>query len=89
MPNTVALDASGSVAWNGKPVARDKLGAHLRAVPSLNPVPPMVLSIDARANCEAAASVRREIDEALNCKASGLCGEGDGDWSKRFPYLNR
>lgn len=87
MPNVASLGASGSLVWNGKPVAREELRSLLAKVPSLNPVPPSVLSVDGSANCGDVELIRRDIDEALNCQATGLCGQASGDWLKRFPAI--
>jgi hypothetical protein len=83
--NRVGVAQQGTLTWNGASVTPEQLRRYLQIVPTMNPPPPVVLTVDPQADCRAVADVRHEIDTSLNCAETGICGEGSGDWLKRFP----
>ena len=74
--NYVSITQDGALHWNGKPISSVTLGEYLRQSRQLNPKPVVFLETEMGAPCEALEAVRKQMDEALECKKSGLCSEG-------------
>jgi biopolymer transport protein ExbD len=78
--NTVKLEKAGTLRWNGVQIDEARLTQYFQAVNTLNPVPTVVLKVDPDADCAAVERIRDQLEEQMQCKASGRCGEGDGVW---------
>ncbi|TMJ11804.1 MAG: hypothetical protein E6G94_15110 [Alphaproteobacteria bacterium] len=85
--NYVRIDKSGALTWNRMPIDVATLREYLHIVRTMNPVPATVLTIDPGTDCETVRRIRLEIERALDCAHSGLCGEGPAaaDWNAS-PY---
>lgn len=79
----IHVTSDDAVIWNGKTITTDKLSNFLALQRELNPRPQTSLIVDAGAGCKIVVEVRRRMEEALNCKSWGGCGEGHG-W-RRYP----
>jgi hypothetical protein len=82
--NYVAVDERGGLTWNGVPIGADTLREYLKIVPTMNPVPATVLSIAEGADCATVGLVRQEMEKALDCAHSGICGQGprNANWDR-------
>jgi hypothetical protein len=78
--NHISIDADGSLHWNNAPVERPLLRQYL-AVSARVPSPPATaLRVHPSADCETVRNIRQDMEEALKCSGTHLCGEGEGDW---------
>lgn len=77
--NRVIVGPRDQLTWNGKPSTADEVGQYLRVAPIVDPAAPLVLTVQAGADCAMVRFVRREIDVALNCEETNICGEESGD----------
>jgi hypothetical protein len=74
--NYVAVTQDGALHWNGKPISSARLDEYLRQSHQMNPEPVVFLETEMGVPCEAIDAVRKQIDEALECKKSRRCAEG-------------
>ena len=74
--NYVAISQDGRLHWNGKPISSEVLTRFLRQSHKLNPEPVVFLETEMGIPCKALDAVRNQMDDALECKASGRCAEG-------------
>lgn len=77
MLNKVALDRTGALYWNGKPVTKEVLDQYLAQSEGLNPEPWVFLETEMGAPCASLDAVRDQIDKHMHCtSASRRCNEG-------------
>jgi hypothetical protein len=74
--NKVAVDHTGALYWNGKPISGEQLNDFLRVSHSLNPEPVVFLQTEMGVPCSTIAELRKRMDDALECKKSHRCAEG-------------
>ena len=74
--NKVALDRNGVLYWNGSPISRSKLGSNLRSSHQMNPEPVVFLQTEMGTPCNDLNALRKQMDDALECKESRRCAEG-------------
>ena len=74
--NHVAITRDGALHWNGEPISSARLSQYLRQSHQLNPEPVVFLETEMGVPCDALDAVRKQMDQALECKRSGRCAEG-------------
>lgn len=79
--NSIWIAADGTLRWNGNPVSGSTLREKLVFIRDLRPPMAVILRVDADADCETVGTIRSDMEALLNCRSSGLCGEGDGEWN--------
>jgi hypothetical protein len=72
----VAVDQSGKIFWNGKPISFEKFSEFVSAAHRMNPEPQVFLEIEAGTPCEELERVRDEMDRKLACDRNSVCSEG-------------
>lgn len=78
--NTVQLDETEILRWNGVKIDETRLSQYLERAQGFEPKPSVVLKIDPETNCAAVERIRDRIEAQMHCKSSRLCGEGEGSW---------
>jgi hypothetical protein len=74
--NYVAVTYDGVLHWNGKPISSARLREYLRQSHQLDPEPIVFLETEMGVPCETLDALRKQMDNALECKKSGRCAEG-------------
>lgn len=74
--NEVSLGQNGTLYWNGKTVSRALLDQLLRQSHLLDPEPVVFLQTEMGVPCSALDALRKQMDDALECKKSSRCAEG-------------
>jgi biopolymer transport protein ExbD len=74
--NEVAIDHTGALYWNGKPISREQLIEYLKISHTLNPEPTVFLQTEMGVPCSALDALREQMDQMLECKKSNRCAEG-------------
>ena len=74
--NKVALDRTGAIYWNGKPLSSENLDKYLALQPTMDPEPWIFLETEMGAPCATLESVRDQIEKHMHCEQGGRCNEG-------------
>ena len=74
--NYVSITKDGALHWNGKLISPVRHGQYLRQSHQLIPEPVVFLETEMGVPCDALDAVRKQMDDALECKESGQCAEG-------------
>jgi ABC-type siderophore export system fused ATPase/permease subunit len=74
--NKVALDRTGAIYWNGKPISAKKLDEYLALMPTMDPEPWIFLETEMGAPCASLDAVRDQIEKRMHCAEGGRCNEG-------------
>jgi hypothetical protein len=74
--NKVALDRTGALYWNGKPISAPALEKYLALQPTLDPEPWIFLETEMGAPCDRLDAVRDQVERYMHCSEGGRCNEG-------------
>jgi len=74
--NKVAVDRTGAIYWNGKPVTPETLNKYLSLTRTMNPVPVTFLETEMGTPCASLDAVRKQMERHLDCAGGMYCNEG-------------
>ena len=74
--NKIALDRTGALYWNGKPISSQALEKYLALQPTMDPEPWIFLETEMGAPCASLDAVRDQVERHMHCAEGGRCNEG-------------